>query len=143
MWKNAIGSLKVLWHENVRERLERTPPVDILEEGPDKSDKSLNDKDQSEATNVLSENVNPGIEKVIEIPSKEHEDIVPDSLSNLDLSDTGLPSVEFMASGDDGNQDDMERELDALGEVLIDKLKTFRVESEISGRTTGPVVTQY
>ncbi len=143
MWENAIGSLKVLWHENVRERLERTPPVDILEEDPDKSDKSLNDKGQSEATNVLSENVNPGIEKVIEIPSKEHEDIVPDSLSNLDLSDTGLPSVEFMASGDDENQDDMERELDALGEVLIDKLKTFRVESEISGRTTGPVVTQY
>jgi len=30
-----------------------------------------------------------------------------------------------------------------LGEVLIEKLRTFNVEGEIGGRTTGPVVTQY
>jgi S-DNA-T family DNA segregation ATPase FtsK/SpoIIIE len=36
-----------------------------------------------------------------------------------------------------------ETELDRLGQVLVDTLQTFRVESSISGRTTGPVVTQY
>ncbi|HSM34867.1 MAG TPA: DNA translocase FtsK 4TM domain-containing protein [Longimicrobiales bacterium] len=36
-----------------------------------------------------------------------------------------------------------EAELDRLGQVLVDTLQTFRVESSISGRTTGPVVTQY
>jgi S-DNA-T family DNA segregation ATPase FtsK/SpoIIIE len=36
-----------------------------------------------------------------------------------------------------------EAELDRLGHVLVETLETFRVESRISGRTTGPVVTQY
>ncbi|MEJ2503004.1 MAG: DNA translocase FtsK [Gemmatimonadota bacterium] len=36
-----------------------------------------------------------------------------------------------------------ERELDRLGTVLVDTLKTFKVEGRIVGRTTGPVVTQY
>ncbi|HSJ25872.1 MAG TPA: DNA translocase FtsK [Longimicrobiales bacterium] len=32
---------------------------------------------------------------------------------------------------------------DHLGQVLVDTLKTFKVESSIGGRTTGPVVTQF
>ncbi|MFW6088169.1 MAG: DNA translocase FtsK 4TM domain-containing protein [Gemmatimonadota bacterium] len=35
------------------------------------------------------------------------------------------------------------RELERLGEVLIKKLATFRVEGSIAGWTTGPVVTQF
>ena len=35
------------------------------------------------------------------------------------------------------------RELERLGEVLINKLATFRVEGSIGGWTTGPVVTQF
>ncbi|MEX0893183.1 MAG: DNA translocase FtsK, partial [Gemmatimonadota bacterium] len=34
-------------------------------------------------------------------------------------------------------------ELDRLGETLIATLRTFKVEGEIGGRTTGPVVTQF
>jgi S-DNA-T family DNA segregation ATPase FtsK/SpoIIIE len=36
-----------------------------------------------------------------------------------------------------------EGELDRLGEVLIRTLGTFKVEGQIAGRTTGPVVTQF
>jgi S-DNA-T family DNA segregation ATPase FtsK/SpoIIIE len=36
-----------------------------------------------------------------------------------------------------------EAELDRLGRVLIDTLRTFKVEGTIAGRTTGPVVTQF
>jgi S-DNA-T family DNA segregation ATPase FtsK/SpoIIIE len=36
-----------------------------------------------------------------------------------------------------------EAELDRLGDVLVQTLRTFKVESQIAGRTTGPVVTQY
>jgi DNA segregation ATPase FtsK/SpoIIIE, S-DNA-T family len=36
-----------------------------------------------------------------------------------------------------------ESELDRLGQVLIQTLRTFKVEGEIGGRTTGPVVTQF
>ncbi len=35
------------------------------------------------------------------------------------------------------------RDLDRLGEILIEKLATFRVAGEIGGWTTGPVVTQF
>ncbi len=35
------------------------------------------------------------------------------------------------------------RELDSLGQVLIDKLATFKISGEIVGMTTGPVVTQF
>jgi len=35
------------------------------------------------------------------------------------------------------------RELERLGDVLVKKLATFRVESSIGGWTTGPVVTQF
>jgi DNA segregation ATPase FtsK/SpoIIIE, S-DNA-T family len=34
-------------------------------------------------------------------------------------------------------------ELDKLGQVLIDKLATFKIDGEIVGMTTGPVVTQF
>ena len=36
-----------------------------------------------------------------------------------------------------------ERELDRLGQVIVDTLRTFKVNGEIVGRTTGPVVTQF
>ncbi|MEP6620075.1 MAG: DNA translocase FtsK 4TM domain-containing protein, partial [bacterium] len=35
------------------------------------------------------------------------------------------------------------RELDAMGLKLMDALRTFKVEGELVGRTTGPVVTQF
>jgi DNA segregation ATPase FtsK/SpoIIIE, S-DNA-T family len=35
------------------------------------------------------------------------------------------------------------RELDELGQVLIDKLATFKIPGEVVGMTTGPVVTQF
>jgi S-DNA-T family DNA segregation ATPase FtsK/SpoIIIE len=37
----------------------------------------------------------------------------------------------------------MDRQLDELGKVLVEKLRTFNVESELGGRTTGPMVTQF
>jgi len=39
--------------------------------------------------------------------------------------------------------DSSRRELDAMGLKLMEALRTFRVEGELVGRTTGPVVTQY
>lgn len=76
-------------------------------------------------------------------PVDELEALLPDPFPKEDLGETGLPPVEFMTTTDDEDRGDMERELDALGEVLVEKLRTFNVESEIGGRTTGPVVTQY
>ncbi len=55
----------------------------------------------------------------------------------------GLPPIRLLTPGKRTHLAEMERELDALGAVLIDKLRTFNVEGELAGRTTGPVVTQF
>ena len=54
-----------------------------------------------------------------------------------------LPPISLLTPGKRTHLAVMERELDALGAVLIDKLRTFNVEGELVGRTTGPVVTQF
>ena len=54
-----------------------------------------------------------------------------------------LPSLDHLDEPDLTDREDMERELDRLGQVLVQKLQTFSVECSIGGRTTGPVVTQF
>jgi S-DNA-T family DNA segregation ATPase FtsK/SpoIIIE len=56
--------------------------------------------------------------------------------------DDALPPLDLLSPAPRGAVD-FERELDALGDVLIEKLRTFKVEGRIVGRTTGPVVTQF
>ncbi len=68
---------------------------------------------------------------------------LPDPRDPRELEGEELPPLELLTPATNGDRGDMERELDGLGEVLVDKLRTFKVESQIGGRTTGPVVTQY
>ncbi|HUL70279.1 MAG TPA: DNA translocase FtsK [Gemmatimonadales bacterium] len=54
-----------------------------------------------------------------------------------------LPPIELLTSPSRQDIDSGEAQLDRLGQVLLETLKTFKVEGSIAGRTTGPVVTQY
>ena len=54
-----------------------------------------------------------------------------------------LPPTDILSPPQPRNADLGRRELDAMGGKLMDALRTFRVEGELVGRTTGPVVTQY
>ncbi len=54
-----------------------------------------------------------------------------------------VPPVDLLAAPSNRDRADMERQLDELGQVLVEKLRTFNVESELGGRTTGPMVTQF
>jgi len=54
-----------------------------------------------------------------------------------------LPPLGFLQGGTRSTSNDEESELEQLGNVLVDTLRTFRVEGKIVGRTTGPVVTQF
>ena len=54
-----------------------------------------------------------------------------------------LPSSELLTPPPPRNTDVGKRELDAMGVKLMDALRTFRVEGDLVGRTTGPVVTQF
>jgi S-DNA-T family DNA segregation ATPase FtsK/SpoIIIE len=64
----------------------------------------------------------------------------PDALS---FTDEDLPSPELLTPPPPRNVDVGKRELDAMGVKLMDALLTFRVEGNLVGRTTGPVVTQF
>jgi S-DNA-T family DNA segregation ATPase FtsK/SpoIIIE len=63
-----------------------------------------------------------------EQPEPNSEELPPADLLNL-------PPVRNAELG--------KRELDAMGVKLMDALRTFKVEGELVGRTTGPVVTQF
>ncbi len=54
-----------------------------------------------------------------------------------------LPPIDLLAPLPVRNLDVGRRELDAMGTKLLEALRTFRVEGELVGRTTGPVVTQF
>ncbi len=54
-----------------------------------------------------------------------------------------LPPIELLAPPPAHDRDAGQAELDRLGQVLLETLRTFKVEGSIAGRTTGPVVTQF
>jgi S-DNA-T family DNA segregation ATPase FtsK/SpoIIIE len=62
---------------------------------------------------------------------------------SVSFTDEDLPSPDLLAPPPPRNTDIGKRELDAMGVKLMDALRTFRVEGELVGRTTGPVVTQF
>ena len=57
--------------------------------------------------------------------------------------DHPCPPLELLTGPRLANRYGMERELDRLAGVLLNTLRTFNIECEIAGRTTGPAVTQY
>ncbi|HWJ20878.1 MAG TPA: DNA translocase FtsK, partial [Gemmatimonadaceae bacterium] len=59
------------------------------------------------------------------------------------LADDELPSPDRLTPPPPKNHDVSKRELDAAGAKLMDALRTFKVEGELVGRTTGPTVTQF
>lgn len=62
-----------------------------------------------------------------------------------DLASSGVlvPPPSLLTAPASSSVDQGRRELDAMGEKLMEALRTFRVEGELVGRTTGPVVTQF
>ena len=54
-----------------------------------------------------------------------------------------VPPVNLLSAPVTRDRASMERQLDELGEVLVESLATFNIKSELGGRTTGPVVTQF
>jgi S-DNA-T family DNA segregation ATPase FtsK/SpoIIIE len=67
-----------------------------------------------------------------------------DSTAYVSLGgDEDLPSPDLLTPPPPRNTDLGNRELDAMGAKLMEALRTFRVEGELVGRTTGPVVTQF
>ena len=60
-----------------------------------------------------------------------------------DVLDSELPSPDLLDPPPPRHADTGRAQLDAMGIKLMDALRTFKVEGELVGRTTGPTVTQY
>ncbi|HYR09704.1 MAG TPA: DNA translocase FtsK 4TM domain-containing protein, partial [Longimicrobium sp.] len=56
---------------------------------------------------------------------------------------TDLPTTGLLVAPPHRDEARNRQELDKLGQVLIDKLATFKIDGTIVGMTTGPVVTQF
>ena len=71
-----------------------------------------------------------------------HEDDLEDPNAGREIEHE-VPPVDLLSAPEAPDRATMERQLDHLGQVLIEKLATFNIRSELGGRTTGPMVTQY
>jgi DNA segregation ATPase FtsK/SpoIIIE, S-DNA-T family len=60
-----------------------------------------------------------------------------------DPTASDLPSTSLLAPAPPRDEARNRRHLEGLGQVLIEKLATFKIDGEIVGTTTGPVVTQF
>jgi S-DNA-T family DNA segregation ATPase FtsK/SpoIIIE len=80
-----------------------------------------------------------------EMTAEHDEEIAAaiDASANPDVADDELPPADLLAPPPPHNAETNRRELDAMAVKLKEALGTFRVDAEITGRTTGPVVTQY
>ena len=61
----------------------------------------------------------------------------------LDALADELPPAELLTPAPERNADLSRAHLDAMGQKLMDALRTFKVDGQLVGRTTGPTVTQY
>ena len=61
----------------------------------------------------------------------------------LDALAEDLPSPELLTLAPERNPEIGKQHLDAMGQKLMDALRTFKVDGTLSGRTSGPSVTQY
>ncbi|HEY2066455.1 MAG TPA: DNA translocase FtsK 4TM domain-containing protein [Gemmatimonadaceae bacterium] len=78
-------------------------------------------------------------------PPKRDDEIAAaiDATAKPEATSDELPPPELLNLPPGRNVDAGRRELDAMGMKLMDALRTFKVDGELVGRTTGPVVTQF
>ena len=68
---------------------------------------------------------------------------IDDGNDPLDAAADELPSPDLITPSPPRNADVGKQHLDAMGQKLMDALRTFKVDGTLTGRTSGPTVTQY
>ena len=82
-----------------------------------------------------------GVPKKAEKKTERAHDRLLEDLGNP--ASTDLPPLSLLTEQPLQDVAGSEAEFDRLAHVLVQTLRTFKVDSEVVGRTTGPVVTQY
>jgi S-DNA-T family DNA segregation ATPase FtsK/SpoIIIE len=98
--------------------------------------------DEADAAAVAAPQA-PAVPATATAPTPMHDLLLPDPADPRDLVGGALPPLELLEPEAAADRAEMERELEELGQVLVERLKTFNVDCTLGGRTTGPVVTQF
>ncbi|HET9425932.1 MAG TPA: DNA translocase FtsK [Gemmatimonadaceae bacterium] len=112
---------------------EEMPAIELSEASPESSDEPKKKKKKSKAE-VAADHA-AEIAAAIEATA--------DASDADDLAAEELPSPELLTPAPARNAEQNRRDLDVMGVKLMDALRTFKVDGELVGRTTGPVVTQF
>ncbi len=81
-----------------------------------------------------------GPDSAPEADAPEEDDVPPEVEARDGMA---LPSIDLLDAPEPKDPFRMELQLSRLGEILVEKLRSFGVQSRLGGRTTGPVVTQF
>ncbi len=76
-------------------------------------------------------------------PKPRKKEKKPETAASAANEESDTPPIGLLTPPPSEDVDAGEAQLDRLGQSLLETLRTFRVEGQISGRTTGPVVTQF
>ena len=144
---SALTLITFAWHP--LQRLERHPgeaqdAAPIVEERRRRPRRAVTAEEAGEG--AVEEVVEPAAPK----PARKEKEAKPKrsapsaaALAAAADDERALPPVELLDPPPVQDADAGEAQLDRLGQSLLDTLRTFKVEGSISGRTTGPVVTQF
>ncbi len=145
--------------EESREPLEETPLIEAVEDGASPSGFGLHAPEAADvsASATVQKDKRPRGKRggapqdaAAGQPHPFAEDFADDGSGGLpdprrpgEESDLELPPLDLLAAPHEVDRTSMERQLDDLGQILVEKLGTFNVQCHLGGRTTGPVVTQF
>jgi DNA segregation ATPase FtsK/SpoIIIE, S-DNA-T family len=141
---SALTVLTIAWHPLQRlERGEEEPGA--AEPAPRKRRKASTlaedhrDEDEVEAVLPPPRPAPKGKKK----PADEPAELPPARPAASGDEEAGLPPITLLAPPPKQDVEADEAELDRLGQLLLETLRTFKVDGTIAGRTSGPVVTQF
>ena len=131
-----------------RTRKKPAPPVVVEEEEEYDEDEEYEEEDGEEELDEEDEEEEEPVAVAAKpkAPSREQRvtaAIEATAVPEDDDASTMLPPTSLLTEPPPRNADANRRELDASGVRLMAALKTFRVEGQLVGRTTGPTVTQF
>ena len=145
---DPLPGLEPEWMESEEDEEKGTPESDVLpldnvdpdplpDEVPD-----LRDLEDASSDVVTNEDLESTDLVSDEVEVDESESAPTDTSEEAEIEHE-VPPMALLSGPDNRDDDDMDRQLEELGHVLIEKLLTFNVESSLGDRTTGPMVTQF
>src|SRR5688500_16598729 len=131
-----------------RRRASQLPPEPTPEEMPAIDVGLMNGADPADDSVAARADRVKRVKKSKSELATAHDDRIAAAIDSTAVSPAGideeLPTPDLLTPLPRRKDADLgERELDAMGVKLMEALRTFRVDGELVGRTTGPVVTQF